>query len=133
MGIDNADKQPIFSIGPEGKLSTYPEQKEPLSKFCIEVKKRLGNNVSANMWPYRFEGSRCLTFDAEGDDGEVHVTIFETGSCKLPSSEASGSKSSFEIDVVDGVDALYLVLQLLNTLGLEPFPYFIFDQHESQK
>lgn len=133
MGIDNADKQPIFSIGPEGKLSTYPERKEPLSKFCIEVKKRLGNNVSANMWPYRFEGSRCLAFDAEGDDGEVHVTIFETGSCKLPSSEASGSKSSFKIDVVDGVDALYLVLQLLNTLGLEPFPYFIFDQHGSQE
>ena len=133
MGIDNADKQPIFSIGPDGKLSTYPEWKETLSKFCIEVKKRLGNNVSANMWPYRFEGSRCLAFDAEGDDGAVHVTIFETGSCKLPSTEASGSKSSFEIDVVDGVDALYLVLQLLNTLGLEPFPYFIFDQHGSQE
>ena len=85
------------------------------------------------MWPYRFEGSRYLAFDAEGDDGEVHITISETGSCKLPSFEASGAKSSFEIDVVDGVDALYLVLQLLNTLGLEPFSYFVFDQHWSQK
>ena len=134
LGIDDADKQqPIFLIGPEGKLSINSRWKEPVSKLCKEVKKRLGDNASANVWPYRIEGSRCLAFDAEGDDGEVYVTICETGFCKLPTFDASGTEKSFVCDVVDGVDALYLVLQLLNTLDLETFPYFVFDQHRSKK
>ena len=129
MSIDDADRQPIFIIGPEGTLSISSRWKAPVSKLCEEVKKRLGDNASANVWSYRYEGSRNLAFDAEGDDGEVSGTMCETGFCKLPPFEASGTEKSFVCDVVDSVDAFYLVLQLLRTLDLETFPYLAFDRH----
>ena len=109
----------IFSIGSDRRLIVNKDWVTSVSEFCLAIQKMVGTNARVKLWPYRHAGSTFVAFDAMGVGGEIVMTIIESGRSILPSPLAiRESGFEFECEVIDAVDAFYLVARLLNSLHL---------------
>ena len=112
----------IFSIGAARQLFVCSGQVGAVAEFCRTIQEKVGPNASVSLWPYRHAGSTFVAFEAVGEGGEVVMTIIESGRSILPSPSAiRESDFEFECEVIDGVDAFYLIALLLNSLQLITF------------
>ena len=112
----------IFSIGADRQLFVCSGWADSVSEFCRTIQEEVGLHASVSLWPYRHAGSTFVAFEAVGKEGEVVMTIIESGRSILPSLSAiRESGFEFECEVIDGVDAFYLIALLLNSLQLNTF------------
>lgn len=112
---------PIFLIGPTGRLSMSPFWIDSVSGFCAAVKRIVGKNPTVNLWPYRCS-SLFVAFDIKGENGEVVLTMIDSGYSKFPPPPEPGYREwTCECEVFDAADAFYLSAHILNSLHLSPF------------
>ncbi len=109
-------QQPIFQVGPNGPLQLDVAWRSSVSEFCSGMKKAVGKNANSQLRPYRLGCTCYIAFDVRGEAGEVNVTLVESGANRLPDAATICSVREVECELVDLIDAYYLVTRVLASL-----------------
>ena len=117
-----AEATPLFRAQSDGRPKPDPRWAGAVTGFCGGVRAAVGQHPNARWWPYRSGNAACLAFDASGDRGDVSLTILEGDCVNIPLE--GGQPGNADPQVVDLVDAFYLVALLLESLGLASWEGF---------
>jgi len=129
----------IFDIGPNCHLQITTSWKLALDEFAKGFAAAVGKHPNLYIWPYRLGSLTYVSVDADGEFGYMMMTIVVCGRSELPKIETVTSDGQCEVDVMDLVDAFYLVQAIHQAIGPctvksgVSWPGFSFGTTESKK
>lgn len=112
---------PIFTKGPSGRVQVEAMWIGQISIFHVKLKALIGETTITHSWYYRSSNIAYLTFDVSGTNGDCNMTIAITGETKLPALNNTKLANELELEVLDAVDAHYLIVSFAEILGASIF------------
>ena len=109
--------QYFFDIDPNCHLQIKTSWKLALDEFAKGFAAAVGKQPALYIWPYRVGALTYVSVDADGEFGYMMMTIVVCGSSELPDIEDVTSDGQFQVDVIDLVDAFYLVQAIYQAMG----------------
>ncbi|EEE2767319.1 hypothetical protein AAE115_002065 [Salmonella enterica] len=102
----------LFDSLPQSAPVTGRAQAVLLQQLINQLRARLSGEVKITCHPHRIghRGSVALTLEGESGRGDLLITV--NGRTLFPEEEEYTSAPRWYIDVVDAVDAVYLMLTL---------------------
>lgn len=102
-------QQPMFIIGSNGIPEIEFQWRKPISEVLSAMGAALGEGATIYVWPYRVGAISYVAVDSTGPRGDMTITVIESGTNKLPSLASIHETRECQWEMVDLVDAFYLI------------------------
>ncbi|EAA8668896.1 hypothetical protein OOP60_005139 [Salmonella enterica] len=102
----------LFDSLPQSAPVTGRAQAVLLQQLINQLRARLSGEVKITCHPHRIGHRGSVALTLEGESGRVDLLITVNGRTLFPEEEEYTSAPRWYIDVVDAVDAVYLMLTL---------------------
>ncbi len=109
----------LFDAPPQGNPRISQHHHVQLAELCRQIRQRVGEKAIFTYSPHRVAGHNCLAVQVEGKTGTVNLLLTVTGSLRWPAMDDYEHGMRWYINVKDMVDAVYLVIQLVERLQTE--------------
>jgi len=108
----------MFTKGPFDEVAVRSDCEQALREFYAAVKLKVGDKASLSCFAFRLGASISFQIRANGSNGsiEIELTCGETTQLPLPEEILDIDVAGEECEVVDAVDAFYLIEGLRNAL-----------------
>lgn len=119
VSSDNIKAACLFDAPPQGNPRISQTHHAELKTLCGHIRGRVGDGAIMTCSPHRVAVHNCLAVQVSGNSGAVNLLLTVTGSLRWPEPEEYGHATRWYINLTDMVDAVYLVIQLVERLQTE--------------
>ena len=109
----------LFDAPPQGNPRISQHHHAQLEELCRQIRQRVGEKATFTCSPHRVAGHNCLAVQVVGQSGTINLLVTVTGSLSWPEPEEYEHATRWYINLKDMVDAVYLVIQLVERLQTE--------------
>lgn len=108
----------LFEAPPQGNPRISEAHAGELAVLCEQIRLRIQTAESITCSPHRVGHQSCVAVQLAGAGASVNLLLTFTGTLRWPTSQDYAQAPRWYINLPDAVDAVYLVMQLTNRLGL---------------
>ncbi|MGL4859012.1 MAG: hypothetical protein ACRC5A_04605 [Enterobacteriaceae bacterium] len=109
----------LFDVPPLGNPCISETHAVQLSELCEQIKARIPSVIAMTCSPHRVGQHSCLAVTLEGAGTCVNLLLTLTGTLRWPTHQDYTQAPRWYINLSDAVDAIYLVMQLAEHLGVQ--------------
>ncbi|MBV4413527.1 hypothetical protein J0B02_11945 [Enterobacteriaceae bacterium YMB-R22] len=118
MAGEGNDVGVLFEAPPQGNPRISEAHADELAALCEQIRLRIQTLESVTCSPHRVGHHSCVAVTLVGDGSSVNLLLTLTGTLRWPTPQDYAQAPRWYINLPDAVDAVYLVMQLTNRLGL---------------
>ncbi|MFC0227646.1 hypothetical protein [Serratia aquatilis] len=115
---DSNDGGVLFEAPPQGNPRISEVHAVQLAELCEQIRVRTQFVLSITCSPHRVGHHSCVAVKFVGADGSVNLLLTITGTLRWPTAQDYAQAPRWYINLPDAVDAVYLVTQLEERLGI---------------
>lgn len=115
---DGGESGVLFEAPPQGNPRISEVHAVQLAELCEQIRGRTQSVVSITCSPHRVGHYSCVAVKFAGADGSVNLLLTVTGTLRWPTAQDYAQAPRWYINLPDAVDAMYLVTQLVERLGI---------------
>lgn len=116
---DGGDGGVLFEAPPQGNPRIRETHVVQLAELCEQIRARTRSVVSITCSPHRVGHHSCVAVKLAGTDDCVNLLLTITGTLRWPTAQDYAQAPRWYINLTDAVDAVYLVMQLEERLGIQ--------------
>ncbi|AKG68269.1 hypothetical protein WN53_03510 [Serratia fonticola] len=109
----------LFEAPPQGNPRISEVHAEQLAELCDHIRARTPSVLTITCSPHRVGHHSCVAVKLAGADDCVNLLLTITGTLCWPTSQDYAQAPRWYINLPDAVDAVYLVMQLEERLGIQ--------------
>jgi hypothetical protein len=118
MAGESNDVGVLFEAPPQGHPRISEAHAGELAALCEQIRLRIQAVESVTCSPHRVGHHSCVAVTLAGAKASVNLLLTLTGTLRWPTPQDYAQAPRWYINLPDAVDAVYLVMQLTNRLGL---------------
>lgn len=116
---DGGEGGVLFEAPPQGNPRISEAHAVQLAELCEQIQMRAQPVVSITCSPHRVGHHSCVAVKFAGADDSVNLLLTITGTLRWPTAQDYAQAPRWYINLPDAVDAVYLVTQLEERLGIQ--------------
>ncbi|EKN4763575.1 hypothetical protein ACXKU5_003133 [Yersinia enterocolitica] len=116
---DGSEDSVLFEAPPQGNPRISEVNAGQLAELCEQIRARTRSVVSITCSPHRVRHHSCVAVKLAGADGSANLLLTITGTLHWPTAQDYAQAPRWYINLPDAVDAVYLVTQLEERLGIQ--------------
>lgn len=117
MAGESNDIGVLFEAPPQGNPRISETHAGELATLCEQIRRRLQPVESVTCSPHRVGHQSCVAVNLAGAGANVNLLLTLTGTLRWPTPQDYAQAHRWYINLPDAVDAVYLVMQLVERLG----------------
>ncbi|ERK11949.1 hypothetical protein L580_4220 [Serratia fonticola AU-P3(3)] len=118
---DSDDGGVLFDAPPQGNPRITEAHAEQLAELCEQIRARTRSVVSIICSPHRVGHHSCVAVKLAGANACVNLLLTITGTLRWPTRQDYAQAPRWYINLPDAIDAVYLVTQLEERVGIQSF------------